>query len=156
MPKKKLIINSQQSFDRAVGDLYAMYDEHKFLSVEITPGSERTSKQSQKALAHIWFREYAAYLLKAPAKTLDKEIVEAFKEKAKKCFYADTGEKWIVVEVPDLWGPNEAKLVAKSMSEWSPGEAFQFLSWLQAKAADDGLILESKGEYAQRQQAQNV
>jgi len=69
MPKKKLIINSQQSFDRAVGDLYAMYDEHKFLSVEITPGSERTSKQSQKALAHIWFREYAAYLLKAPAKT---------------------------------------------------------------------------------------
>ena len=51
---------------------------------------------------------------------------------------------------------NEAKKDYASSASWKSGEMFMFLEWLQNHAAKNGLILESKGEFASKQRRQQA
>ena len=47
--------------------------------------------------------------------------------------------------------PEQKKRDFTSSKDWKRGEMYHFLTWLQVTAAGDGLILESRGEYAELQ-----
>jgi hypothetical protein len=55
-----LVINSQESLSRALGDLRTMWDKHKFLRVNVKAGKARSLDQN--ALSHCWYEQLAAEL----------------------------------------------------------------------------------------------
>lgn len=109
----------------------------------------------QNALAHVWLTEYAAYLLGKDKKQVTKGELEGMKRHAKLTFNAEFKRAWMIHEVINPKNPAQRKMDVTSSSTWKRGEMFEFLSWLQMKAAHDGLVLEGKGEYAELQRKQN-
>ena len=99
--------------------------------------------------------EYAAHLLDKDKKSVTRGELEGMKRHAKRMYYLETGFPWLVHEVVNPAKPAERKRDFTSSKTWKRGEMYLFLTWLQMKAATDGLILESRGEYAelQRQEA---
>jgi hypothetical protein len=57
----------------------------------------------------------------------------------------------MVVKPLDPWTGEEGTPVLRSSKNYKRGEMFLFLTWLQMTAANDGLVLESLGEYARLQ-----
>ena len=43
-----------------------------------------------------------------------------------------------------------------SSADWKTGEMYQVLTFLQMESANDGLILEAKGQYAKLKREQNA
>ena len=52
-----LHINSQPSLSNAIGELRALWDEHKFLRVSIKTGRDRSAELN--ALSHVWYEQVA-------------------------------------------------------------------------------------------------
>lgn len=146
MPRPHKIVNSERSRDEFIDKVYRDFEEHKHTIYEWRIGAEDTT--TQKALFHIWLKEYAAFILKIPKTDVTKEIIEGTKKKAKGMFYQETANSFMVYEPIDPWHPDKRKKSYTSCNDWSPGEFYLVLNWLQIKAGQDGLVLESKGQYA--------
>ena len=101
---------------------------------------------SQNALLHVWLRSYASHLLKKKLELVSEREVGYMKMTAKRRCYADTGWGWLIEHRQDLITKESSKGLTSS-KKWSKGELFNFMEWLQAYGANDGLILESSGEY---------
>lgn len=106
--------------------------------------SQRTL--SQNALLHVWLRSYASHLLRKKLDLVSEREVGYMKMTAKRRCYADTSWGWLIENRKDLITKESSKGLTSS-KKWSKGELFNFMEWLQAYAANDDLILESKGEY---------
>ncbi len=106
--------------------------------------SQRTL--SQNALLHVWLRSYASHLLRKKLDLVSEREVGYMKMTAKRRCYADTSWGWLIEHRKDLITKESSKGLTSS-KKWSKGELFNFMEWLQAYAANDDLILESKGEY---------
>jgi hypothetical protein len=76
------------------------------------------------------------------------------KRHMKRMCYLENGWKFMVHEVVNPADTEQRKLDFTSSTDWKRGEMFDFLSWAQMKAAHDGLILESKGEFNKLQREQ--
>ena len=74
---------------------------------------------------------------------------------AKKHFYAEIGAAWLIHWVINPENPDQSRKDFRSSSTWKRGEMYEFLTWLQMRAANDGLVLESRGEYAELQRKEN-
>jgi len=146
MPRPHKIVNSERSRDEFIDQVYRNFDNDKHTTYEWRAGAEDTTKQ--KALFHIWIKDYAAFLLKMPKDYVTKEIIAGTKKEIKKRFYQETANKFMVHDTVDPWHPDGCKKAYTSSSDWSPGEMYLVLNWLQIKAGQDGLLLESKGRYA--------
>lgn len=153
MPKPHKIVNCDQAFNEFVGLAHALYEEHKYITFEWRIGADRSL--SQNALFHVWLTEYAAHLLNIPKKTVTPDILEGMKKTVKKRFYQETAESFMVHTIIDPWGQERAKKAYTSSSSWKPGEMYQVLNWLQIMAANDGLVLESIGEFSRNKQKQD-
>lgn len=105
----------------------------------------------QNALFQKWAREYVQHLLKVPAPSDAQH--EAMKITLKRAAYTANGWPWLLEEVTDLFTRETSKRL-RSSTKYDKGEMHMFLNWVQAKAADDGLILESLGEYRELQERQ--
>jgi hypothetical protein len=55
-----LIINSQESLQRALGDLREMWNESKFLRLNVKKGKDRSLDQN--AISHCWYEQLAREL----------------------------------------------------------------------------------------------
>src|SRR5690606_14508197 len=56
----KLIVNSDQSLQDAIGELRQQYGAKRYVSVQITAGKSRTLDQN--AIAHVWYSQVAREL----------------------------------------------------------------------------------------------
>ena len=132
-----------------------MYAEHKYLTFdEPRIGADRSIPQN--GLLHVWLAEYAAFILKIDKRDVYEGILEGMKLDAKKRFLLDNPDSssWMVHEVK---GPlsGRIKKAYTSSASWGRGEAYVFLTWLQMLAANDGLILESRGQFAKLQRKED-
>jgi hypothetical protein len=107
----------------------------------------------QNALLHVWSRDFARHVLDRAKVTSEEQ--EAMRITLQRHCYADTGWAWLIDHHPDLF-TGETKPSRRSTTKFSKGEMFKFLSWIQARAADHGLVLESLGEYAELQESQHA
>ena len=153
MPKPHKVVNCDQAYQEFTGVAWALYQEHKHVTFEWRVGVDRSL--SQNALFHIWLTQYAAHLLKIPRKDVNKGILQGIKEKTKERFYLEYPYDFMIHKVIDPWHPDKARLDYTSSAAWRSGEMYLVLSWLQNVAAQDGLILESKGEFAKNKRKEN-
>ena len=123
----------------------------------ITYSAPRIGKDvslDQKALFNIWIRAYAAHILDKTPKQVTKGEHEGMKRHVKKCFNSMHPNRFMV---HDVINPvtKQSKKDYTSTADWKVGEAFMVLEWLQLYAANDGLILESLGQYDKLKRKQN-
>ena len=55
-----IVVNSAESLQRALGDLRDMWDQHKYLRVNIKTGKDRSLDQN--AISHTWYEQIAREL----------------------------------------------------------------------------------------------
>jgi|GEM_PF-1208971 len=146
-------VNSEHTKRAFFAHIDQQFEEHKYLTFpKARIGADRSLNQN--ALFHVWLTEYAAHLTKTHIKMVPKTVVEGMKKVVKRDFYAETAHKFMVHEIVNPWTGGK-KVDYTSSADWKRGEIYMVLEWLQMKAANDGLVLESKGEYAKlkRQEA---
>lgn len=111
------------------------------------------ASMEQKALIHIWFRTWVAHVHHKREEDVTKEEVEGMKRWVKAAFYHETAAEFMVERVPHPFKPDKTAIEYTSVADWSPSECHQVMTWMQARAADGGLILESIGEYQTMKQS---
>jgi hypothetical protein len=143
------------STDRGWQALSAVRDNARLAGkpfiVKIIPAIEPRRSIDQNALFQKWSREYACHFLNK--QTVTEAEHEAMKYTLQRHCYAETGWPYLLGEKRDLF-TGEVKPDRAHTSGFDKGEMHQFLNWVQNRAAQDGLLLESLGEYAQLQQEQ--
>lgn len=147
------VINSGPALIAVKPWLESLYSEHKHITVKVRIGEDRSLDQN--ALAHVWLTEYAAHLAGIHKKAVTAGMVEFLKRKVKKAFYSATGQPFMLTHLVDPLTGEEGQVIYASSRDYKRGEMFLFLTWLQRFAAEDGCILESRGEYAKLQREQS-
>lgn len=148
-------INSEATkiaFSKYVSDLLS---EHKYLTFSAPRiGADRS--MDQNALFHVWATEYAAYRLRKDKRDVSDGELDGMKRIIKKHFTAAHSEAYGFM-VYELVNPftGEKKKDYTSSKTWKRGEMFMVLTWFQMVAAQDGLILESKGQFEKLQRKQH-
>ena len=112
-----------------------------------------TPHLGQKQLLHVWLRLWIAHHNRIAEDEVSKEHMEAWKLAVKMRYYAATGAAFMVKRYRDPKAPDGLRLEYTSVKDWTPGQCFQVMEWMQLKAAEQGLILESKGEFLTNKQA---
>lgn len=138
------------------------FEQHKYSTYECRYGADRSIDQN--ALFHVWALEYGCFLAKMPTKGLDQlvreGIIEGMKRAAKKRFYQEFRYSWMVFSkiMPvqkswrNLWQAQDQNIKDfRSSKNYKTPEMFEFLTWLQATAINDGCLLESKGQFDKKQ-----
>lgn len=149
---RTFIVNSPVSLAAFPAWVARKFAEHKYLTFSFRIGKDRSLDQN--ALLHVWLTEYAAYLLKKGKKQVTEAELEGMKRIAKKQYYSETGAQWMVFRPLNPRTGEEGQLQFRSSANYKTGEMFLFLTWLQMKAADDGCVLESRGQFNKLQQQQ--
>jgi hypothetical protein len=115
--------------------------------------TKHTRSLDQNALLHVWCTDYVKHLLRVEKPTAAQR--EAMKITLKRACYAETGWSWLIESVTDLFTGEVSTRLASSAS-YDVGEMHSFLDWIQRRAADDGLILQSMGEFQELRDAQTA
>ena len=149
------VINNAASLAGFIKSATDIYAEHKYVTYG-APRIGRDRSLDSNALLHVWLTEYAAHLLDKNKKSVTKGEIAGIKRVAKKRFTATYPQhaSWMVHVITDPFSKGQKKDYTSS-KDWKKGEMYVFLNWLQMHAANDGLILESKGEHAKKQRAEN-
>ena len=147
--EKTFVVNSLLSLAACTQWITRMFAEHKYITLVLRIGADRSLDQN--ALLHCWLTEYAAHLLNKSKKSVTEAELEGIKKIAKRKYYAHSGAHWMLVSPVNPWTGAEEKQVLRSSKNYTRGEMFLFLTWLQNTAATDGLVLESRGQYAKLQ-----
>ena len=147
--EKTFLVNSPIAVLAFVNFMQALFRDHKYITFTWRIGADRSLDQN--ALLHVWLTEYAAHLLNKAKKAVTEAELEGIKKTAKMRYYTQTGFEWLIVTAVNPWSGEEYKPQLRSSKKYTRGEMFLFLTWLQDTAAGDGLVLESRGEYAKLQ-----
>lgn len=153
--KESWSINSAHSLMAFNKIVEGLYKEHKYITFS-APRIGRDRSLDQNALFHVWVTEYVAYRLQIHKKEATKGLIEGMKQIIKKRFTATHPQayEWMVFEVVNPFN-GKTKKEYTSSSDWKKGEMFLVLTWFQMVAAEDGLILESKGQFEKLQRVHN-
>ena len=155
MSGENFTINSDHTlvaFKKHVDDLYL---EHKYITYAAPRiGADRSLTQS--ALFHVWCREYAAAKRKISTKDVNEGLLNGVKRIVKQEFtsYHPFCHNFMVYELENIRDESKRKDYTSSTS-WKRGEMYMVLHWFQMMAAEEGIILESKGEFAKNQREHN-
>ena len=114
--------------------------------VKITMKKYTQSSLPQKALLHIWVREYAAHYYKKQIKELSDLEQTNMKVTLKQRAYKEYGWDFLTKKVTNVETGISA-YVLESISEYDKGECYMFMEFMQDYCAAQGLILESSGEF---------
>jgi len=142
--------DSVDDFLRSISELI---DKKEAFKVKVTGMSNRSLSQS--ALLHIWVREYAAWRFKVPLKSIQKSDVDDAKIILKQAAYNNADYRWLCKRVTNH-DTGISALVLKSTSEYDKGEMFMFMEFVQAFAAQQGVALETLGEFGRLKDETNV
>lgn len=147
------VVNSEPSLRVFLGLVESAWRTHKWLTFSKPRIGEQRSLD-QNALFHIWAREYAAHLLKKNPHHIKEGELDGMKRVLKSHCYRDNAWDFLIYEKINPF-TGESKKDYRSTKHYKTGEMYLFLTWMQMKAATDGLVLESKGEFKHNQQKQN-
>ncbi len=147
MKDNQAVVNSDASLERFLAQARSAYEQGRYIIFTWKQGKD--ASMPQKALLHIWLDDYACHLLRKRRRELSKADRAAMKRSAKVRYYNDCHQDWIIEEIADPFSPDKKRWEPTSIADWSQAQCTEFMSWLQALAANDGLILESKGKYQQ-------
>lgn len=139
-------VNSEHSYQAFIAHVRKLFDVHKY----VTYGKPRIGADrslDQNSLFHLWLTEYAAHLLDKDKKLVIEGELEGMKRTVKGTYYRTYGHAFMVHEIVCPKTKRSKKDYTSSAS-WKQGEMFAVLNYMQMMAAQDGLILESKGEHA--------
>lgn len=139
------IVNSDHTEAAFIANLRKLREKHGY----ITFGAPRIGKDrslDQNALFHVWVTEYAAHLLDKSKKEVTRGELAGMKRIIKQRFNAANPNNFMIHDVVDPFTGN-TKRDYTSSADWKVGEIFMVMEWLQLHAANDGLILESLGQY---------
>jgi hypothetical protein len=151
---KTFLVNSVFGLTAFAKFAQSLFDQHKYVTFTWRIGADRSLDQN--ALLHVWLTEYCAFLLRKDKREVSEGELEGIKKKAKRMYYAQTGAQWMVISPIDPHTGEVGKPILRSSKKYGRGEMFLFLNWLQMTAANDGLVLESRGEYAKLQRQQEA
>lgn len=142
------VVNGDISRAKFFADVIRLQTEHKYITFA-KPRIGKDRSIDQNALFHVWASEYVAYRMSKDKRLVSKGELAGMKEIIKKRFVETHPDSyaWMVHDVVNPFNGSSKKGYTSS-SSWKTGEMFQVLTWFQMVAADDGLILESKGKFA--------
>lgn len=148
-------INSEISRAAFIKHMNFLYEKHKYITFS-SPRIGADRSMDQNALFHVWATEYAAYRLRKDKRDVSDGELDGMKRIIKKHFTAAHSEAYGFM-VYELVNPftGEKKKDYTSSKTWKRGEMFMVLNWFQMVAAQDGLILESKGQFEKLQRKQH-
>jgi hypothetical protein len=156
--KDRLTINSEPSKTVAFQQLEQLYAEHKYVTIEYRLGQDRSLDQN--ALMHVWIGEIIECCTGRTRKSYPKneweELMDGTKRMLKaKCYNQNPDYRWLVHKIKDAQTGKE-RVDYRSSVNYLQGEMFMFLTWIQCMASFDGIVLESKGEYAKLARESNA
>lgn len=148
-------VNSEQSKAAFFKQVDIWWSECKYLTFP-APRKGIDRSLDQNALFHVWCTEWIAYKLGKHPKSVIKAELAGMKRTVKKIFLLAHPEskEWIIQEIED-YSTGKKKKDYTSSKDWKTGEMYMVLTFIQLCAAQDGLILESKGEFAKNQREAN-
>jgi hypothetical protein len=147
--EKTFIVNSLPCLAAFTKLCASLFDEHKFVTFTWRIGEDRSLDQN--SLLHVWLTEYAAHLGGIHKKAVTPGMIEFLKRKCKKAYYNHSGQSFMLTKLVDPATGEEGQTIYASSADYKRGEMFLFLTWLQNHAAEDGCILESRGEFKKLQ-----
>ena len=147
-------IKNELSLTAFCANVKALYEEHQYITYA-KPRIGASRSVSQNALLHMWCTSYAAQLLQKESKSVSKGELAGMKRTAKGRYYQHSQHDFLVHTVIDPF-TGQSKKDYTSSADWKKGELFGFLQWLQLIAANDGLLLESTGEFKKIAEEQNA
>lgn len=142
-------INSEHTKKAFLKSVTDAFEEHKYITYA-APRIGPDRSLDQNALLHVWLTEYAAHLLTKHKKEIAPGELEGIKRHAKGEYYRRYSHPFIIHVITNP-KTGQARRDYTSSKSWKKGEMFHFLTWLQMTAAQDGLVLESKGQFAKLQ-----
>ncbi len=148
-------INSDVSLKAFIANVQSLYSEHKYLTYgKPRIGIDRSINQN--ALFHVWCTEWIAHKLRIDKREVSKAELAGMKRTIKKMFLLAHPESktWMVQVITD-YTTGEQKKDYTSSADWKTGEMFMVLTFMQNEAANQGIILGSKGEFAKNQREQS-
>lgn len=131
-----------------------LFEKDRYIVFTWRFGDMATIKQ--KALIHIWFRTWMARVLHKPEDDVTEDEIAGIKRTIKARFYHETGHEWMVNKVREAFPPYREVTDYTSIAEWSTANTFEVMTWMQATAAQAGIVLESKGEHTDLKRQQHV
>jgi hypothetical protein len=147
--EKTFLVNSPMAWAAFAKWALGLFTEWKYVTFTVRLGADRSLDQN--ALLHVWITEYAAHLAEIHTKKVTAAMIEFLKRKLKRAYYLESGAQWVVERLVDPQSKEEGGLYFRSSADYKVGEMFLFLTWFQMHAANDGCILESRGQYAKLQ-----
>jgi hypothetical protein len=154
LDENTFVVNSAMGYKAFCAWVWDEWQTHKYLTFTHRIGEDRSLDQN--ALFHVWLTEYCAHLAGINKKAVTAGMVEYLKRKVKKAYYRETGFPWMLTKLVNPESGEEGDTIFASSKDYKVGEMFLFLTWLQNHAADDGCLLESRGQYQKLQREQNA
>lgn len=157
--KQPFIINSSQSEEGYFDMIRELRKDHPYLIIKYPRFGEKIS-QSQNALLHVWIRDAAAFYLSKPLDEVTEMDMDAMKISLKVHCLLDNPnfKEYLIVDLPDPMGRKCETDIGKqryaSSKHWGRDGTYHIMTWFQIRAAFDGLKLESKGKFKERQLSQ--
>jgi hypothetical protein len=151
---RTFVVNSLMGWAAFLKWGFSLFEQWKYVTFTVRLGADRSLDQN--ALLHVWITEYAAHLAQIHTKKVTPAMIEFLKRKLKKAYYLESGFPWMVERLVDPQSSEEGGLYFRSSADYKVGEMFLFLTWFQMHAANDGCILESRGQYAKLQRQQEA
>ncbi len=150
---ESFVVNSESSKKAFIAYVENLYNEHKY----ITYGAPRIGVDrslTQNNLFHQWLTDFGCHLAKCHKTQFTDGMMEGIKRTIKGLFYKEYPYEWMVHKVIcPLTGREKTDYT--SSASWKQGEMFLVLTWMQQFAANQGCVLESKGEFNKLQKSQN-
>lgn len=113
----------------------------------------------QNALFHVWVGQYFEFITNVKLSDLNtkqkSKAIVSTKRGLKRACYADTHWKFLLTKLKDPFTGKE-DIEAESTTNYDVGEMYQFMEWVQNKAAQDGLILEALGQFKELKKESRV
>ena len=139
-------VNSEHTKQAYKAYVDRVYDESKYATFS-PPRIGPDRSINQNSLFHVWLTEFAAHLAKCHKSEVTKGMLAGIKFTAKELYYRHSSYFWMIHTVSSpLTGRNKTDYT--SSGSWHRGEMFDVLNWLQMFAAEQGCVLESRGEHA--------
>ena len=149
------VINSESSKKAFIANLEKIYAEHPYITYAAPRiGADRSLGQS--ALMHVWCSEWIAHKLGKHYKSVESNELAGMKRTVKKLYYISNPDAhWMIHTITD-YSTGATRKDYTSSADWTTGEMFSVLEFMQNTAANDGVVLESKGKFAKLQREQKV
>lgn len=143
------IINSANSLKDFMNYVVAIYQDYKYITF-LKPRIGEKRSLDQNSLFHVWLTIFIAAKLDKDRKEVTKAELAGIKRTIKKLAYLHLRESFLIHEITD-YSTGEIKKDYTSSSDWKRGEMYAVLNFFQMMAADQGVVLESAGEFKQLQ-----